>query len=70
MEIKTKFNIGDLVYTLSNNAVTYLPIGFIRIEINEEGKHEITYRLDKCGKCEWRGEDRVFPSKEDLIKSL
>lgn len=70
MEIKTKYNIGDLVYSLTNKGIEYLSIGLIRIDINENGKPIINYRLDNNFKGKWREEDKVFLTKEELIKSL
>ena len=69
MEIKTKYNVGDKVYFLSNNAVVCLPIDTIRIEI-DKNNNIIKYRISNNGTCEWRQEDKLFTTKEELLKSL
>lgn len=81
MEIKTKYNIGDEVCTMFRNKVTYFIIG--RIDIRADGKGtSITYTSkdtyeeysDLTGRDETRNwvrtEDKLFPSKEELLKSL
>lgn len=71
MKIETKYSIGDLVYYLSHNAIAYKPIDFIRIEINESGNIETKYCIRATyAECEWRTEDKLFTSKEELLKSL
>ena len=70
MEIKTKYNLGDIVCLLSDNKVSYYPIDMISINITNSCDIDIKYRINNCGICEWRTEDKLFPTKEELLKSL
>lgn len=70
MEIKTKYNIGDKVFLLIRNKVERYPIVDIRIEVSGMRKNT-SYRLQtKAGHTEYYSEDEVFPTKEELLKSL
>lgn len=81
MEIKSKYNIGDKVYTLSQNKVICFNIKKIDITINEketsiiytsketyeEYSHITGYEVTH----NWlRSEDKIFLTKEELLQSL
>lgn len=81
MQIETKYNIGDKVYTIAQNKVTNFIIG--RIDIKIDGKETSIVYTSKDIYEEYslfsganeprnliRSEDKIFTSKEDLLKSL
>ena len=71
MQIKTKYNIGDKVWVIVNNKPTELLINSIEIFIHDMGQYRIGYSIwyvDK--KNEGFEETQVFPTKEELLKSL
>ena len=81
MEIKTKYNIGDVVFTMFQNKVTYFTIRRIDIRTDrketsivytsEETYEEYSHITGENGTRNWiRCEDKIFPSKEELLKSL
>ncbi len=75
MEIKTKFNIGDTVYFMDNNSVSFDTIVSINIFILEEARRECnvivtqeTYRVRlKSIPIDGR---QLYTSKQELIESL
>ena len=71
MTIETKYNIGDEVWFIWENIVQSAKIDSIwRITVNPE--KSVIYQLD----IKWDGapllfkENALFPTKEELIKSL
>lgn len=85
MEIRTKYNIGDKVWIIyaKNGVFGCLQCRISDIEIKTtEKRTRITYGLtvpqedcDDIIRCEYEIEDRyeerfVFPTKEELLKSL
>ena len=81
MKIKTKYNIGDEVCTMFRNQVTYFIIG--RIDIRTDGKgtsiiytskdtyEEYSDIIGENKTYNWvRSEDKIFSTKEELLKSL
>ena len=66
MQINTKYNIGDKVWVMSDNKPTELLIDSIEIFIHSIG-YSIWY-VDK--ENEGYEELQVFPTKEELLKSL
>lgn len=73
MTIETKYNIGDKVWFMHNNSVESAIIikidAVIEKNMNCTGMHETTsYCLfDYCG---YYIECKLFPTKEELLKSL
>ena len=66
MTIETKYNIGDEVWIMSDNRPITLRI--IRMTIfYDDVKTEVLYRTT-CGK--YLNEQDLFPTKEELLKSL
>ena len=72
MEIKTKYNIGDRVYTLFDNKVENFIIEGINIVADKEYPILIQYLSYNIipGENTRFDEERVFPTKEELLKSL
>lgn len=71
MEAKTKYNIGDKVYYLSNNAIECEYIDFITIEVNINNIVRVVYRIKKSDNSyKWRTENKLFSTKEELLKTL
>ena len=68
MTIETKYNIGDEVWTIVEDKVSECPILSITVKkgIWKE-EIEVMYYIDNC---EWRYEQELFPTKEELLKSL
>lgn len=67
MEIKTKYNIGSRVYLINDNRIDCTFVDSIMIEINGNKVYE-KYSLNS--RRDWYDVSRLFPSKEELIKSL
>lgn len=81
MEIKTKYNIGDEVCTMFRNKVTYFIIGRIDIRVKEndisivytskDTYEEYSHITGENETRNWiKNEDQLFPTKEELLKSL
>ena len=77
MTIKTKYNIGDEVWTIVENRVQCLRIEGVSINTLDETFDEsgklVSYRLRikyYFGDGEWVNDGYCFSTKEDLIKSL
>lgn len=76
MTIETKYNIGDEVFTLYDNRVTTLKIWGIDINIEEgfDGQYTLPTKVKivyyDFGKHHSFDEQSVFPTKEELLKSL
>lgn len=71
MEIKTKYNIGDTIYLMYNNAVSCTSIDKISLTIDRE-KTTLLYGVypHMGGSIIWYKEREFFPTKEELLKSL
>lgn len=67
MEIKTKFGVNELVYTLIDNEVKYTQILYINIAV-AAGRTSITYSV--LGGHSFIDENKLFSTKEELLKSL
>lgn len=67
LTIKTKYNIGDVVWYKGFEENFHDKIACIRIEVDCVGEISIYYEL-------WndviKEEDKLFPTKEELLKSL
>ena len=67
MVVKSKFNIGDYVWYVSNNAVQKGDVTGIGILLDGDKKPDIKYTIhfdkdvDEC---------KVFKTKEELLNSL
>lgn len=68
MQINTKFNINDEVYAIMRNKIQKYIIATIDIFIGLNNEIQIEYSVNgDTGNWE---EDKLFSSKEELIKSL
>lgn len=68
MTIETKYNIGDEVWTIIENKVCKYHILSITAKKGMRNEEiEVKYYI---GNCEWRYEHELFPTKEELLKSL
>lgn len=67
MTIETKYNIGDEVWYKGLKGIVHDRISYIRIDIDCVGEIYINYEF-------WddviKEEDKLFPTKEELLKSL
>lgn len=70
MTIETRFNIGDEVWTL-NSLCEPIPakVFGIMVEVRRNRTY-IDYKVDNQGIIAYRRGDAVFPTKEELLKSL
>lgn len=72
MTIKTKYNIGQEVWFIEDNKVCNKKITAIHLHIYESGS-DISY---SCSPSEFGkllnsvNESKLFPTKEELLKSL
>ena len=72
MTIETKYNIGDEVWVIMNNRVECVKIQSVKLEVYTDYKvykvevYPVYY--DFCGGRYY--ETQLFPTKEELIKSL
>lgn len=74
MTIETKYNIGDVVFAIPYWKICKFPISAIRITHKIEEKFYIkpykwTY-IEYLINGEWFIESELFPTKEELLKSL
>lgn len=69
MDIKTKFKIGDTIYTIDNCAIKELVVNRICIFVYEE-KTRIRYECDKNSQSFTVGEENAFPSREALLYNI
>lgn len=76
MKIETKYNIGDEVLFMANNKITTMRVWDITIEIKTKfdgqyvyGDYHRIYYHD-YGNHNTVEENYLFPTKEELLKSL
>lgn len=73
MEIKTKFNIGDAVYTYLHSSIFVTQIKNIKIYCYRDGNYQIEYVVfdnsysDGETTCP---EDKIFATEEECRKSI
>lgn len=82
MTVKTKFNVGDTLYTIHNNKVEKITVKEINIEINKKHINVLYKSVEEflpfpsmsgfCGDQFTidRPEEELFSTKEELLKSL
>lgn len=74
MEIKTKYNIGDEVWTMENNRAELVTIKEITIKVCRSNeileKYTLICRLLTQIYEITRCDDDLFPTKEELLASL
>ena len=77
MTIETKYNIGDEVWVIAGNKAQHLRIEAIEVSIEkamitEDGGFSISeYKTSySVGRGNWYKESDIFPTKEELLKSL
>ena len=70
MTIETKYNIGDEVWLRTLGIKYKAKITHIHIDIFPDRKHIVHYNLHRNGYSYERHEDELFPTKEELLKSL
>lgn len=77
MKISTKYNLGDRAWVMMQNKAHYLRIDAIEIRakkamVSEDGVLSILeYKyFYSFGDNDWYAEQDLFPTKEELLKSL
>lgn len=80
MEIKTKYNLGDKVYVMHDNKVVYFTIQRINIKIGDKisieyvSSEKFRQYLYLSKESDYMSlyveEEKVFSTKEELLKSL
>ena len=69
MTIETKYNIGDEVWITNNSQPIQVQI--LQITVKKRGEHiTIEYMIDNDEVITRRYEQDLFPTKEELLKSL
>lgn len=68
ISVKTKFNIGDRVWLITNNKVHSSDITGIGICVESMDEFKVQYILHY--ESSWVDEGKLFPSKKVLIESL
>ena len=68
MEIKTKFNVGDKIYTVDNCAIKELVVNRICIFVYKETN--ISYECDNDLRNFSVTEGNAFPSREALLYNI
>lgn len=68
MEVKTKYNIGDMVFFISNNRVMNLKVTGVGISVEDaSGGPKIFYHLHYDSEMP---ENKLFRTKKELLESL
>ena len=67
MEVKSKFNIGDVVFHISDNKIKERKILGVGMSVSERGVY-ITYTLSPGD--EKVHEDNLFKTKEEVLNTL
>lgn len=68
MVVRTKYNIGDMVFFISNNRVMNLKVTGVGISVEDAGgEPDIFYHLHYDEK---RPENKLFRTKKELLESL
>ena len=70
MTIETKYNIGDEVWFQTLGINYKAKVMEIRMRIFSDNDIIINYSLERSGYYYERNEDELFPTKEELLKSL
>ena len=70
MTIETKYNIGDEVWFRTLGINYKAKINCIIIDVFPNGNRIIHYNLHSNGHSYERYEEELFPTKEELLKSL
>lgn len=71
MIIETKYSIGDVVWLMKENKPTKRVVDFIEIiTASTTSKSFIRYGLKMGNEVERVVESHLFPTKEELLKSL
>lgn len=72
MKVETKYNIGDTLWTIDENSIKQFVVSGISIFVNKGQTSRRPVETLYVGKdLEFqRYEERCFPTKEELIKSL
>ena len=65
---KTKYDIGDQVWFISDNRVVSLDITGTRICVESKEECKVEYLLHFHST--WVSEDKLFKSKKELLESL
>lgn len=69
MDIKTKFNVGDKIYTVDNCAIKELVVNRICIFVYKD-RTNISYECDDDFRNFSVIEENAFPSREALLYNI
>ena len=82
MEIKTKFNLGDIVFYIDNSKIeqaTVVSIETLSIlyshtkkdgEVFRLEKHNVIYNLSSAPRKKWYEENQIFATRNELLDNL
>lgn len=66
--VKSKYNIGDKVWYISNNRVQSMDITGVNVCVESKEECKVEYILHF--NSSWVNEDKLFKSKKELLESL
>jgi hypothetical protein len=70
IQIETNHNMGDIVFFLNDDKIKCGAIYKMEITLDENGQRSYLFVRDANNDISVVPEERVFPSKEQLIQSL
>ena len=82
MEIKTKFNLGDIVFYIDNSKIEQATVLSIATSSNlyshtkKDGevfrleKHNVIYNLSSAPRKKWYEENQIFATRNELLDNL
>lgn len=70
MTIETKYNVGDEVWFKTLGITYKAKVMEVRMRVFNDNDIIINYSLERNGYYYERNEDELYPTKEELLKSL
>lgn len=70
MTIETRYNIGDEVWMLREGRAQSAIVMAVGVIVVSNGDKEIAYTVENKRMIDEYGEKAIFPTKEELLKSL
>lgn len=71
MEIKTKYNVGDKLWTIKDFRAYEFEVDRINVYINKEGKTDVSYYPERdIISSDSYSEQNCYQSREDLINGI
>jgi hypothetical protein len=82
MDIRTKFNLGDIVFYIDNGKIQQATVVSIETtsilyshtkkdgEVFRLEKHNVIYNLSSAPRKKWYEENQIFATEEELLATL